>query len=40
MDKGFFGGLFNFNHDGKLDPMERTMDFMAFEIGLPQSHCL
>lgn len=31
MDKGFFGGLFDFNHDGKLDLFERTMDFMAFE---------
>lgn len=30
MDKGFFGGLFDFNHDGKLDSMERAMDFMAF----------
>lgn len=31
MDKGFFGGLFDFNRDGELDPMERAMDFMAFE---------
>ena len=30
MDKGFFGGLFDFNNDGKLDSFERTMDFMAF----------
>jgi len=30
MDKGFFGGLFDVNHDGKLDVFERTMDFMAF----------
>ena len=37
MDKGFFGGLFDFNHDGKLDPMERTMDFMAFEEMIRQS---
>ena len=37
MDKGFFGGLFDFNHDGKLDPMERTMDFMAFEEMTRQS---
>ena len=28
MDKGFFGGLFDVNHDGKLDAFERTMDFM------------
>jgi len=31
MDKGFFGGLFDFNHDGELDPMERAMDFMTFD---------
>ena len=31
MDKGFFGGLFDFNNDGELDPMERAMDFMAFD---------
>ena len=31
MDKGFFGGLFDFNRDGELDPMERAMDFMAFD---------
>ena len=31
MDKGFFGGMFDFNRDGELDPMERAMDFMAFE---------
>ena len=30
MDKGFFRGLFDVNHDGKLDAFERTMDFMAF----------
>ena len=31
MDKGFFGGLFDLNHDGELDAFERTMDFLAFE---------
>ena len=30
MDKGFFGSLFDFNHDGELDTVERTYDFMAF----------
>ena len=30
MDKGFFGDLFDINHDGKLDSLERTMDFMVF----------
>ena len=30
MDKGFFNGLFDFNKDGKLDPLERAMDFGAF----------
>lgn len=30
MEKGFFGDLFDFNQDGKLDTFERTMDYMAF----------
>lgn len=30
MDKGFFGSLFDFNHDGELYSVERTYDFMAF----------
>ena len=30
MDKGFFGSLFDFNHDGELDAIERTYVFMAF----------
>lgn len=30
-DKGFFGDLFDLNHDGNLDTFERTMDFVAFE---------
>ena len=30
MSKGFFGGLFDFNKDGELDTMERTLDFMTF----------
>lgn len=29
-DKGFFGGLFDFNGDGKLDSFERAVDFAAF----------
>ena len=29
-DKGFFGGLFDFNSDGKLDGFERAADHMAF----------
>lgn len=37
MDKGFFGGLFDFNHDGELDPMERAMDFMAFDEMMKES---
>ena len=28
--KGFFGDLFDFNKNGKLDPAEQAMDFMAF----------
>ncbi len=27
---GFFGGLFDFDGDGKLDSMEQAMDFAAF----------
>lgn len=30
MDKGFFGGMFDFNRDGKLDSFERDGDFAAF----------
>lgn len=29
-DKGFFGGLFDLDGDGKLDGMERAFDFAAF----------
>ena len=29
-DKGFFGGLFDLDGDGKLDGMERVLDFAAF----------
>lgn len=29
-DKGFFGNLFDFNGDGKLDSFEKAMDFGAF----------
>ena len=29
-DKGFFGGLFDFNDDGKLDSFERAADFAMF----------
>lgn len=28
--KGFFGDLFDFNRDGKLDATEQAMDFAAF----------
>ena len=31
MDKGFFGGLFDFDGDGELDSMERAADYHAFE---------
>ena len=30
MDKGFFGGLFDFDHDGRLDSFERAADLGAF----------
>lgn len=29
-DKGFFGGIFDFNNDGKLDGLERAADFGMF----------
>ena len=28
--KGFFGDLFDLDHDGDLDPLERAMDFATF----------
>lgn len=31
MRGGFFGSLFDLNHDGELDSVERAIDFMAFE---------
>ena len=27
---GFFGNMFDFNHDGKLDGFERAADFAMF----------
>lgn len=27
---GFFGGLFDFNHDGKMSAFEKTAEFAAF----------
>lgn len=29
-NNGFFGGLFDFNGDGKLDGFEQAADFAAF----------
>jgi len=31
MSKGFFGNLFDLDHDGELNAMERTLDFLAFD---------
>ena len=31
MGGGIFGSLFDFNGDGKLDALERGMEFMAFQ---------
>lgn len=31
MEKGFFGSLFDMNRDGRLDSLERGMDYMAFQ---------
>ena len=28
---GFFGDMFDFNHDGELNAAERAVDFMMFE---------
>lgn len=28
---GFFGSLFDFDHDGKLDGFERAVDFAMFD---------
>lgn len=36
-DKGFFGGLFDFNGDGKLDGLERAADFAAFHQMMSES---
>lgn len=36
-DKGFFGGLFDFNGDGKLDGFERAADFAAFQQMMSES---
>ena len=36
-DKGFFGGLFDFNGDGKLDGFERAADFAAFHHMMSES---
>ena len=30
-ERGLFGGLFDFNNDGRLDSFERAAEFMAFE---------
>lgn len=31
MRRGFFGDLFDLDHNGELDSRERLLDFMAFE---------
>lgn len=36
-DKGFFGGLFDFNGDGKLDGFERAADFATFHQMMSES---
>ena len=36
-DKGLFNGLFDLNHDGKMDTIERALEFAMFmEIVDPQ----
>ena len=36
-DKGFFGDLFDFNNDGKLDMFEQAADFAAFQQMIKQA---
>ena len=36
-DKGFFGDLFDFNNDGKLDMFEQAADFTAFQQMIKQA---
>ena len=31
MGRGFFGDLFDLDHNGELDSREQLLDFMAFE---------
>ena len=37
MNKGFFGDLFDLNHDGELDSGEQLLDFMAFDKATKES---
>ena len=36
-DKGFFGDIFDFNDDGKLDMFEQAVDFAAFQQMVKQA---
>lgn len=36
-DKGFFGDLFDFNNDRKLDMFEQAADFAAFQQMIKQA---
>ncbi len=36
-EKGFFGDLFDFNNDGKLDMFEQAADFAAFQQMIKQA---
>lgn len=36
-EKGFFGNLFDFNNDGKLDMFEQAADFTAFQQMIKQA---
>ena len=36
--KGFFGNLFDFNRDGKLDATEQAMDFAAFATMIDEAN--
>ncbi len=36
---GLFGGLFDFNDDGKMDALEQAAEFSAFADMMDESEC-
>ena len=39
MDGGFFGDLFDLDHNGELDSREQLLDFMVFEEMSKEEEC-